>query len=116
MEESYRSKQKVPQDVQSAGFKKKQNKKTTNILPLTHPFSTGELAPSLSPQPPPPKGRDQERAEGLFRISHPFYSAPSVLNFQDKNHKMRRFGGESNSEIFLLGTRKERETECDTER
>lgn len=68
MEESYRSKQKVPQGIQSAGFKKKKIKK----LPLPPPFSTGELVPSLFPQPLPPKGMGPEREQKVcleFHIS-----------------------------------------------
>lgn len=111
MEESYRSKQKVPQGVQSAGLKKKkkQNPHFASFPSFLH-WGAGSF-----PVPPATttttRNGTRERAEGLFRISHSFYSDPSVPNFQDKNHKTRCFVGEADSEIFLLGTRKERETE-----
>lgn len=104
MEESDRSKQKVPQGFQSAGFKKKKN--------CLFPPSFLHWGAGSFPVPPATTTKRNgtgERAEGLFRISHPFYPAPSVLNFQDKNHKTRCFVGEADSEIFLLGTRKGRE-------
>lgn len=70
MEESDRSKQKVPQGFQSAGFKKK--KKIASSPP---PFSAGELAPSLSPQPPPPKGMGLGREQKVCLEFH----IPSIL-------------------------------------
>lgn len=70
-EESYRSKQKVPQGVQSAGLKKK-----FFFCLFPPPFSTGELALSLSPQPPPPpKGMGPGREQKVCLEFH----IPSIL-------------------------------------
>lgn len=105
MEESYRSKWKVPQGVQSAGFKKKKNHFASSPA-FPHQGASSFPIPSAATT---KRSGTGERAEGLFRISHPFHPAPSVLNFQDKNHKTRCFVGEADSEIFLLGTRKGKE-------
>lgn len=54
------------------------------ILPHLPPSPTGKPAPSCPPSHTTKRSWTGERAEGLFRISHPFLLAPSVLNFQEK--------------------------------
>lgn len=60
-------------------------KSKTHILLLSPPFSTGELAPSLYPQPPPPQGMGPGKEQKVCLEFH----IPSILIPQCQTFKTK---------------------------